>query len=88
MKEKFKLLTRKASLLAIVAVVSALSCVCVFAESGGSGTANTAVVDAMTTVANDALATGTAVIPLALSVVGLTLVVVFGIKVFRRIFGR
>lgn len=56
----------------------------VFAESGG-GTANSAVVTAMTGVANDMVATGTAVIPIALTVVGITMVARYGIKAFRAV---
>lgn len=51
----------------------------------GSGTANTAVVSAMQTTANDMLATGTSIIPIALTVVGLALVVVFGIRLFKKV---
>lgn len=54
-----------------------------FAEE--TGTANAAVVSAMTGVANDMVATGNAVIPVALTVVGIALVVVFGVRMFRRI---
>lgn len=50
-----------------------------------SGTANSAVVSAMQTTANDMLATGTSIIPIALTVVGLALVVVFGIRMFKKV---
>lgn len=61
----------------------------VFAESGGaSGTANNAVVGAMTTVANDMVATGNAVIPVALTVVGIALVVIFGIRMFKKVVNK
>lgn len=50
-----------------------------------TGTANQAVVSHMTSVANDMVATGTSIIPVALTVVGLSLVVVYGIKMFKRI---
>lgn len=50
-----------------------------------TGTANQAVVDAMTTTSNDMVATGTAIIPVALVVIGLSLVVTFGVKLFKRI---
>lgn len=53
--------------------------------SESSGTANSAVVSAMTTTANDMLATGNAIVPVALTVVGLALVVTFGVRLFRRI---
>lgn len=55
----------------------------VFAQE--TGTANTAVVNAMTSTANDMLATGNSIIPVALTVVGLSLVVTFGVRLFRRV---
>lgn len=39
----------------------------------------------MSGVANDMVATANAIIPVALTVVGISLVVVFGIRIFRRI---
>lgn len=39
----------------------------------------------MTTVANDMIATGNAIIPIALTVVGIALVVVFGVKMFKKV---
>lgn len=56
-----------------------------FAEQTGVGTANSDVVNAMTTVANDMKATGNAIIPIALGVVGISLVVVFGVRMFKRL---
>lgn len=50
-----------------------------------TGTANAAVVSAMTSVSQDMIATANAIIPVALTVVGIGLVVVFGVKMFRRI---
>lgn len=73
----------KIAVLFMTAVVCALSCVPVFAD--GTGTANSDVTTAMTTVANDMVATGTAIIPIALTVVGISLVVIYGIKMFKRI---
>lgn len=63
---------------------SLLGTLSVFAESQ-SGTANSAVTGAMTTVANDMIATGNAIIPIALSVVGISAVVVFGVRIFRKV---
>ena len=55
-----------------------------FAES--TGTANSAVTSAMTFwVANDMTATATSLIPIALGVVGIVLVVIYGIKIFKKI---
>ena len=71
----------------LMAVVASLATsVVAFAES--SGTANTAVTSAMTTVANDMTATATTIIPIALGVVGISMVVVFGIKIFKRIYNK
>lgn len=50
-----------------------------------SGTANAAVVTALTGTANDMVATGTSLIPVALTVVGLSMAVVFGIRLFKKI---
>lgn len=74
---------------AFMAVVASLAMsAMVFAAEGGSGTANAAVTSAMTSVANDMTATATALIPIALGVVGIAMVVIFGIKIFKRIASR
>ena len=74
----------KKYMVALLTVVAAfLGTVSVFAEN--AGTANSAVTSAMTTVASDMLATGNAIIPSALTVVGISLVVVFGIRMFKKI---
>lgn len=76
----------KKAMVAMLAVMcSLISCIAVFAES--SGTANTAVTSAMQTVANDMVATGNAVIPIALTVIGISMVVMFGIRMFTRVTG-
>lgn len=67
------------------ALCFALSCVSVFAESGSGGTPNNAVVSAMTTVSNDMVATAESIIPVALTVVGIALVVVFGVRIFKKV---
>lgn len=72
-------------LLPVAAVSSFAAPVLVLAEETGTGTANTAVTNAMQTVANDMVATGNAVIPIALTVVGISLVVIFGVKMFRKV---
>lgn len=69
--------------LLIGAMLSLCLCLSCFAES--SGTANSAVTGAMTTVANDMVATGNAIIPIALTVVGIALVVVFGVRMFKKV---
>lgn len=76
----------KKKLVAMAACVCAMLCtsISVFA-SEASGTANQAVVTAMTDTASDMIATGTAILPIALGVVGLILVVTFGIKIFKSV---
>lgn len=54
-------------------------------SGGGGGSANEAVVSAMSSTAGDMIATGTAILPVALGVVGLILVVTFGIKIFKGV---
>lgn len=82
--------TKKLKMFMLFSCMAALgilsSAVAVFAES--TGTANTQVVTAMTSLANDMIATGTAIIPIALGVVGLTAAVVFGIRIFSQISKR
>lgn len=74
----------KKAMVAMLAVMcSLISCMAVFAES--TGTANAAVTGAMQTVANDMIATGNAIIPIALTVVGIALVVVFGVRMFKKV---
>lgn len=73
----------KKYLIATGVPVSLITSVGVFAAE--TGTANSAVTTAMQSVANDMVATGNAIIPIALTVVGLSIVVVFGVRLFRRI---
>lgn len=73
----------KKKLIMIGSMVGSLAPVVVHAEETGS--ANSAVVTAMTGVANDMVATGNAIVPVALTVVGIGLVVVFGVRIFRKI---
>ena len=80
MKEKF----RRLSVVILSMLATMVVTVSAFAESTG-GTANTAVTGAMQTVANDMVATGNAIIPIALTVVGIALVVVFGIRMFKKV---
>lgn len=86
MLEKLKGAKKKIAMLLCACVATVAMTTAAFAE--GAGTANADVVSAMTTIANDARATGTAVIPIALGVVGLGMVVVFGIKMFGRVFRK
>lgn len=69
-------------------VIGALSGVGAVLVSSGvmaadPGTANQAVVSAMTTAANDMTATGSAVLAVALPLLALAFVVRYGIKLFR-----
>lgn len=77
-----KLNKAKAAVMALP--ITAMSAMTVFAGDT-AGTANNDVVSAMTTVAGDMRATGNAIIPVALTVVGLGLVVVFGVRIFRKV---
>ena len=70
---------------ALCAVMTALP---VFAEDTTGGTANEAVKSAVTTISNDMIATGNAVVPIALGVVGIALVVVFGIRIFKKVVNK
>lgn len=81
---------RKAKLgvMLMTALVCVMSALPVFAEGEGSGTANSAVTSAVTTMANDMIATGNAVVPIALGVVGIALVVVFGIRIFKKVVNK
>lgn len=70
--------------LVLMSLLAVMICsVAAFAES--TGTANTAVTGAMQTVANDMIATGNSIIPIALTVVGIALVVVFGVRMFKKV---
>ena len=84
MFEAIKKVSKKVKVALVGAAVVALSAVATFAE-GASGTANSAVTSAMTTVKDDMLATGNAIIPIALAVVGLSIVVIFGVRMVRKI---
>lgn len=75
----------KKKVVGVVSTVPVVAATALPVLASESGTANTAVVSAMTTTANDMIATGTAVVPVALTVVGLMLVVTFGIRIFKGI---
>lgn len=78
-----KRISKKLVCLMMCVVASLATSVVAFAE--GAGTANSAVTSAMTSVANDMTATATSLIPIALGVVGIVLVVIYGIKIFKKI---
>ena len=80
MKKRLGVIT----LLGSLAVNPALA---VFAENTGSGTANQAVVSAMTSLSNDMVATGQSIIPIALTIIGLSAVVIFGVRMFFKVAG-
>lgn len=73
----------KKKVLAIATGISGIIGYALPALAEETGTANQAVVTAMTGAANDMKATGTAVLPIALGVVGLILVVRYGLKIFK-----
>lgn len=81
-EEKVNHVKAKAAAVATAVCVGAAGCV---ACAEDAGKANEAVVSAMTKVAGDMTATATSILPIALGVVGLGLVVVFGIRLFKRI---
>lgn len=78
----------KLGVMLMTALVCVMSALPVFAAEGGGGTANEAVKGAVTTMANDMIATGNAVVPIALGVVGIALVVVFGIRIFKKVVNK
>ena len=80
-----KNLSKSVKVLFMSAIMTLCLSMAAFAEST---TASSATVSAMTTLANDMKATATSLIPIALGVVGLSMVVVFGIRIFKRIAGR
>lgn len=91
MKEKWesfkeKVRDHKVAAATGLATITTAAPMTVFAAS--EGTANSAVVSAMTDVANDMIATAEGIIPVALSVVGVALIVVFGVSIFKRIASR
>lgn len=55
---------------------------------GGTSAVQTALVSSFTTVASDAQATMAAILPVAIPIVGFSIVVTLGIKIFRKVSGR
>lgn len=47
-----------------------------------------AVISGLTTVSNDLTATVTGVLPIALGIVGAVMVIVFGVKIFKKLTGK
>lgn len=82
-----KRISKKLAIFMMSMLAALTMAVSAFAESTG-GSANQAVVSAMSSVANDMTATATSLIPIALGVVGIAMVVIFGIKIFKRIANR
>lgn len=78
-------MSKTKKLLAVMMSVIMAMAISVFAFAESTGTASSAVTSAMQTVAGDMIATGNAVIPIALTVVGISLVVIFGVRMFRKI---
>lgn len=84
MKEKIKENAKKLAFAGTTALTTVITTVPVLA-SETAGSADADVVSAMTGVAGDMVASGKAMIPIALTVVGIGLVVTFAIKIFKRV---
>lgn len=78
---------RLVSVIMAVLVMMSLS-VPAFAESTGTGAINGAVTGALATVQSDALSLIASVLPYALAIMGAIIVVMVGIRVFKRVAGR
>lgn len=71
-----------------MACVFALFTVPAFAESTGSSGITSAMTTAFGTIASDAMSLISAVIPVALPILGAIVLVTIGIRMFRKITGR
>lgn len=47
-----------------------------------------AVISGLTTIDNDLTATVTGVLPIALGIVGAVMVIIFGVKIFKKLTGK
>ena len=47
-----------------------------------------AVISGLTTIGNDLTATVTGVLPIALGIVGAVMVIIFGVKIFKKLTGK
>lgn len=83
--------SKKASMMAVVAVMACAICaVGAHAEGEASGTAavQSAVTTALAQTQSDAMTLIASVLPYALAIVGAVIVVTIGIRVFKKISGR
>lgn len=78
---------RVASMLMALCVMMSLA-IPAFAEGTGTGGINSAVTGALATVQSDALSLIASVLPYALAIMGAIIVVMVGIRVFKRVAGR
>ena len=78
---------RVASMLMVLCVMMSLA-IPAFAEGAGTSGINTAVTTALGTVQSDALSLIAAVLPYALAIMGAIIVVMVGIRVFKRVAGK
>lgn len=59
-----------------------------FLAEGGTATVSGALTTGLSTVASDALSAVTAIVPVALPIVGAGVVIAVGIKMFKKVTGR
>lgn len=58
------------------------------AYADGASTVRTALTSALTTVGNDMTGVISDVLPIGLGIVGAVMVVVFGVKIFKKLTGK
>lgn len=85
MKNLVSKMRGKLKYLLVAALTICAMAVPAFASGETTGTANTQVTSAMQSLAADMIATGNAIIPIALTVVGIAMVVLFGIRIFKSV---
>lgn len=59
-----------------------------FAEGAGASTVRNALTTSLTSVGNDLTGVINDVLPIALGIVGAVMVVVFGVKIFKKLTGK
>lgn len=84
MKERIKENAKRITAVGTGMAMTCATCLPVLAAES-TGTADTEVVTAMTKVAGDMVASGKAIVPIALTVVGIGLVVTFATKIFKKV---
>lgn len=66
-------------------VITAVSTVSAFANEGSGGTVNSSLTGALTTTANDAMATVNAVLPIVLPIMGAIVAILIGVRLFKKL---